>query len=113
MSATTGPILALGAVTVVNKTVFNDQEMDWRIPIATGLLAVGGSLAERAAPEGAQILAWTALLTTLITRIEPGTPSPVESALSWWRESKKSGRDRGSGTDSGRGDPGGGHLEEV
>lgn len=88
MSKTTGPVLALGAITVVNQTVFNDEPMDWRIPIATGLLAVGGGLAERAFPEGAQVLVWTALLTTLVTRVKPGTPSPVESAVSWWKSSK-------------------------
>jgi hypothetical protein len=67
--------------------------MDWRVPIATGLAMIGFNLAEKAFPDGAQVLAWTALLTTLMTRIEPGTPSPVESAVSWWKSSKG----RGSG----------------
>lgn len=88
MSQTTGPILALGAVTVVNRTVFNAEPMDWRVPIATGLLLVGFSLGERAFPDGAQVLAWTALLSTLVTRLEPGVPSPVESATAWWKKSK-------------------------
>lgn len=96
MSRTTGPILALGTVTVVNQTVFNDRPMDWRIPIATGLAMAGFSFAERAFPDGAQVLAWTALLTTLVTRIEPGTPSPVESAAAWWKSSKG----RGGGAES-------------
>jgi hypothetical protein len=91
MSRTTGPILALGVTTVINKTVFNDEEMDWRIPIATGLAMLGFNFAEKAFPDGAQVLAWTALLTTLVTRIEPGTPSPVESAVSWWKRSKTNG----------------------
>lgn len=91
MSKTTGPVLALGAITVVNATVFNDRPMDWRVPIATGLAAVGFNLAERAFPDGAQIVAWTALLAVLGTRIEPGTPSPVESAVAWWKSSKSSG----------------------
>ena len=87
MSATTGPVLATGAITVINRTIFHDDPMDWRIPIATGLAAVGFSLGERAWPQGAKILAWTALLTVLLARTDPKTPSPVESALSWWRES--------------------------
>lgn len=91
MSRTTGPVLALGAITVVNQSVFNDRPMDWRVPIATGLLAVGANLAEKAFPDGAQVLAWTALLATLFTRLDPGTPAPVESALEWWTESKSSG----------------------
>lgn len=97
MSRTTGPVLALGAITVVNSTVFNGRPMDWRIPIATGLAAVGFGLAERAFPDGAQVLAWTALLTTLVTRIEPGTPSPVESAVTWWTQSKAGPAPGGSG----------------
>lgn len=96
MSRTTGPILALGAITVANATVFNGKPMDWRVPIATGLAAVGFSLAEKAFPDGAQVLAWTALLATLVTRIEPGTPAPVESAVSWWKSSPSSGGGSGS-----------------
>lgn len=96
MSLTTGPVIALGAVTVVNQTVFNDEAMDWRIPVATGLLAVGFFLAEKASPQGAQVMAWTALMATLFTRLDPDIPSPVESALKWWDEGegpKKSEKD--------------------
>jgi hypothetical protein len=96
VSQTTGPVLALGAITVVNRTVFNSEPMDWRVPIATGLLLVGFSLGERAFPDGAQVLAWTALMSTLVTRLEPGVPSPVESAVSWWKQSKASGPDQSS-----------------
>lgn len=88
MSATTGPVLAMGLVTVVNQSLFHDRPMDWRVPVATGLAAVGFSLAERAWPQGAKILAWTALLTVLLARTQPSVPSPVESALTWWRESE-------------------------
>lgn len=88
MSQTTGPVLALGTITVINRTVFNHEPMDWRIPIATGLLAVGFSFGEKAFPDGAQVLAWTALLTTLLTRMDPAVPSPVESALAWWKQSQ-------------------------
>ncbi|MGW7281668.1 hypothetical protein ACWGIV_25895 [Streptomyces sp. NPDC054844] len=100
MSRTTGPILALGAITVVNSTVFNERDMDWRVPIATGLALVGFSLAEKVFPDGAQVLAWTALLATLLTRIEPGTPSPVESAMDWWESSKSSGEGGGGSSGS-------------
>lgn len=86
MSQTTGPVLAMGLATVVNQTVFHDQPMDWRVPVATGLAAIGFSTAERAWPQGAKILAWTALLTVLLTRTQPNVPSPVESALTWWRQ---------------------------
>jgi hypothetical protein len=85
MSKTTGPILAVGTVTVINQSVFHGKEFDWRVPIATGLAAAGFSLAERAWPQGAEILAWTTLLTVLLSRTDPKIPSPTESALSWWK----------------------------
>lgn len=86
MSQTTGIILATGAVTVANATVFHDKPMDWRVPVATGLASVGFSLAERVWPKGAEILAWTVFATVLVTRTQAGVPSPVESALSWWNK---------------------------
>lgn len=88
MSKTIGPVLATGTLTIVNGTIFNNRPMDWRVPIATGLAAVGFSLAERVWEEGAVILAWTAFLTVLLARTDPHTPSPVESAISWFNSGK-------------------------
>jgi hypothetical protein len=90
MSKTTGVVLAMGGVTIVNNTVFHNQPMNWRIPVATGLAAVGFSAAERAWPTGAQILAWTAFLTVMLTRVNPHIPSPVESAIDWWNQNNSS-----------------------
>lgn len=87
MSKTTGPVLAIGALTIVNQSVFHNQPMDWRVPIATGLAAVGFTLAEKAWPQGAEILAWTALLTVLLTRTNSKVPSPAESAVAWFNQS--------------------------
>jgi len=89
VSKTTGPILAMGAITVANSTVFHGQPMDWRVPIATGLAAIGFSLAERAWPQGAEVLAWTAFLTVLLTRTNPKVPSPAESAVTWFNTGGK------------------------
>lgn len=86
MSKTTGPVLAMGTITIINRTVFQNQPMDWRVPIATGLAAIGFSLAERAWPQGAQILAWTALLTVVLSRTDPKVLSPVESAVAWYNK---------------------------
>jgi hypothetical protein len=92
MSQTVGPVLAIGAVTIVNQSIFHGKPIDWRVPAATALAATGFALAERAWPQGAELLAWTALLTILLTRTDPAIPSPVESALSWWNTSSgKSG----------------------
>jgi len=89
MSKTTGPVLAMGAITVTNNTVFHNQPMDWRVPIATGLLAIGFSLGERVWPKGAEILAWTGFLTVLLSRTNPKIPSPVESAVAWYNNGGK------------------------
>lgn len=89
MARTTGPVIAIGAVTLANRTVFNAKPMDWRIPIATALAAGMFALAERAWAEGAVMLAWTALVAVLLTRVDPAVPSPAESALKWWEKGTK------------------------
>jgi hypothetical protein len=84
MSRTTGPVLAIGAITVTNRVIFNSQDMQWRVPIATGIAALAFNLAEQAFPRAAVALAYTALVTVLLTRVDPGVPSPVESMNRWW-----------------------------
>ena len=91
MSATTGPVLAMGLITITNRTVFNSEPMDWRVPIATGLLAVGFSLAEKVWADGVKILAWTGVAAVVLTRVEPDVPSPAESALAWWNRGQAPG----------------------
>lgn len=88
MSRTTGPILALGGITLANRVLFNDQPMDWRIPIATGITAGAFSLAEKAWEKGAVALAWLALITVLLTRVDPRVPAPVETLDNWWKTQK-------------------------
>lgn len=87
MAASTGPILAVGALTVVNRTVFNGMPMDWRAPIATGLAAIAFAGAETfmgpAIPRG---IALVALVAVVFSRIDPKVPSPAESALNWWNK---------------------------
>ncbi|MER6059478.1 hypothetical protein [Streptomyces albidoflavus] len=97
-SQTIGPVIAIGAITMANQSVFNEQDIDWRIPVATGLAAIAFAGAERLWAPGARMLAWSALVTICLTRVNPGVPSPVQSALLWWerppRVGKRSRRDR-------------------
>jgi hypothetical protein len=86
VSRSLGPVLATGALTIANQTVFNGKPLDWRVPIATGLAGIGFTLVEKVAPDLAVILAWTTFLTVLLTRTDPAVPSPVESALKWWQK---------------------------
>lgn len=86
MAASTGPILAIGAVAVTNRVIFNDRPMDWRIPIATGLAAVVAAGAETViGPQIPRGLALVALVAVALSRVDPSMPAPAESALVWWR----------------------------
>lgn len=89
MARTTGIVLAMGGATVVNQSVFHDEPMDWRVPIATGILAMAFAAGERVWEEGAVILAWTGFIAVMLTRTNPRVPSPTESVLKWWNEAEK------------------------
>lgn len=89
MSKTTGIVLATGGITIANLTVFHGQPMNWRIPIATGLTAIGFSLAERVWPTGAVLMAWTGFLSVMLSRVDPNVPSPVESAVEFYNASER------------------------
>ena len=89
MSQTTGIILATAAITVANQSIFHDQPVDWRVPIAGGLVALVFNGAERIWPQPVVLLAWTGMVAVLLTRTTPGVPSPTESALTWWNKGGK------------------------
>lgn len=84
MSASTGPILAVGAITMINRSVFNAKPVDWRIPVATALAVGLFSLAEKAVGAVAVGVAWSALAVVVLTRVDPSVPSPAESASIWF-----------------------------
>lgn len=84
MAETTGPILAIGGITIANRVIFNEQPMDWMIPIGTGLAAILFAGAEKAIGNGAVKLAYLALITVVLARVDPKVPSPAESALKWF-----------------------------
>lgn len=89
MARSTGVILAIGGITVTNQVVFNNQPLDWRVPIATGFAAIIFSGAETfIGPDIPHAVALVALAAVIFTRIDPNTPSPAESALAWWNKSK-------------------------
>lgn len=84
MARSTGPILAMGGITIANQTLLNGQPLDWRVVIATGGAAMVFALVEKASPELAVGLAYIGLVTILLARVDPKVPSPAESALKWW-----------------------------
>lgn len=82
----TGPILAVGGITVVNQSIVHGEPIDWRVPIATGLAAGVFGFAEHFAEGLANGIAWLALITVLFVRLRPNVPSPVESFTAWWNQ---------------------------
>lgn len=84
MAETTGPILAIGGITMLNRSVFNDEDWDWRIPIATGISVGLFAALEKPFPKMAVALAWLAVAGMSLGRVDPAVPSPAESALKWF-----------------------------
>jgi hypothetical protein len=84
----TGPILAVGGITLVNRVIVHGEPMDWRIPIATALAAGAVGLIEKGWEQGGVGLAWLALVVVLFVRTDPAVPSPIESAEQFWNNSK-------------------------
>ena len=88
MAKSVGPILAVGAITVMNQHVLQNHDIDWRVPVATAAAAGAFALLEKAWEDGAVALAYLALVTVLFVRPNANTPAPVETALLWWEGGK-------------------------
>ena len=84
MAETTGPILAVGGITMLNRSVFHDEPWDWRIPIATGISVGLFAALEKPFPKLAVALAWLAVAGITLGRVDPKVPAPAESALDWF-----------------------------
>lgn len=88
MSATTGPVLAIGAITMINQNVLHDRPVNWKVPVATGIGAGMFAIVERAQPKAAEMVVWAAMITILFSRIN-GVPSPTETFLDWWTKGEQ------------------------
>lgn len=84
MAKSTGIILAVGGITLFNRSVLQGKELDMRIPIATGITAGGFALLERGNEKLMVGIAWIALVTVIFARVDPKVPSPTESLLKYW-----------------------------
>lgn len=80
---TTGPILAVGAITMANRSVLNGHPFEWKIPIATGIAVGMFALAEHLNADIAKGLAWLSLVAVLFVPLDKNIPAPVESLLEW------------------------------
>jgi hypothetical protein len=83
MARSTGPILAVGGITLLNQSLLakDPQELDMRVVVGTAIAAGGLALLERLSEELAVGIAWVALVAVLFVRIDPKTGSPAENLL--------------------------------
>lgn len=84
MAASTGIVLATGAITAANELVFAPLEgqkirFNWRIIPATGLLALALAGLEHLSRPFAVGLAWLGLITVLVVPVG-NAPTPLDSA---------------------------------
>ena len=79
MAASTGIILAAGAITTGNEWLHH--KFNWKIPVATLGAAVVLAGLEKISPPAAVGIATIALVTTLIGGVTPGVPSPAVQIL--------------------------------
>jgi hypothetical protein len=80
------PMLAVGAITLANESILNGRDIDWRIPVATAFATAALALVEKPAPTLAVGVAWIALATVLLARVNPNVPAPVETLLKAWNQ---------------------------
>jgi hypothetical protein len=85
MAASTGPILAVGGLTIANKVLLNNQPWEWKTPIAVGIAALTfAGIETMIGPDIPRSIALVALITVVFARTDPRVPAPAESALKWW-----------------------------
>lgn len=83
MAQSTGPAVAIGAVTLFNEVILNGQPFNWRIPVATGFVAIGLAGLEHLSSQLAVGIAWLGLLAVVFTRVNPKIPAPAESLVAF------------------------------
>ena len=88
MSASTGPIIAAGAITIGNAVVLQGRSPASQSRVVVGTLVAAGGLylLEELAPRTAQALAWLVLVSVLFVRMEPNTPAPLENLGDWYKK---------------------------
>jgi hypothetical protein len=79
MAQSTGIVLAVGAISFGNQ-LFANHELDFKIPIATGIAAEILAGLEHVSEPLATGIAWIALVTITLTRVN-GKPSPAENLI--------------------------------
>ena len=79
MAASTGIVLSMGAIVLANQVLVQHKPFNVKIALATGLLAIGLGVLDKASPELATGLALIAFVTAMVAPISG--QSPVQSLL--------------------------------
>lgn len=88
MSGSTGPILAAGALVAGNAIIVQNKPPNSQTKVLVGsLIAVAGlSIWEKAMPRTAVAFSWLVLASTMLVRVDPATPAPLESFQQWYNQ---------------------------
>jgi hypothetical protein len=81
-------VLAIGGITLANELLLENKPMDWRVPIATGVVAGMFALLEKAWEDGAVALAYLALVSVLLVRLPGQKRAPIENLNVWLQKGK-------------------------
>jgi hypothetical protein len=83
MARSTAPILAVGAITITNKSLLakEQQPIDFHVVLATGVAAIGLGLLEKVSEGLAVGLAWVALVAVLFADLDKKAGAPAENLL--------------------------------
>jgi hypothetical protein len=80
MAKSTGPILAVGAISFGNEWLLNKQSPNFKILLGAGIAAVILAGIEKVSSGLAVGIAWIALVTVCLTETN-GKPSPAENLV--------------------------------
>jgi hypothetical protein len=83
MAASTAPILAATAITVINHSVFNAHPLDWKVPLAGALAAAAFAGGEAALGRPVVLLSYLVVVGTLIATHPNSDPSFLDNLTKW------------------------------
>lgn len=88
MSASTGPVLAAGAIVLFTDMVVLGRPIgtEAKVIVGTGITALGLFGIEQISPGGATALAYLILVSVLFVRHDPTTKSPAEAFQTWYQQ---------------------------
>lgn len=83
MARSTGPILAVGGITIVNKSLLAEkqQPVDFRVIVGTAVAAAGLALLERLSEGLAVGIAYIALLAVLFAELDKEAGAPAANLI--------------------------------